>query len=468
MLGQDTGIPHDPEQHTAYVQSWIKALEQDPYEIQRACRDAEQIKGYLLDLERKKELGPENRQEKPFSEREEGIAAMGLPPVSAREKTWLNVAYKEKDEAKALGAKWDKQEKRWFAPEGTDLSKLQPWLPVENVRLPEFLRPLSPQDEFALALHKAGLDLQGQAPVMDGEIHRVPLLGGKKNELNGAYCADADKSAGWSQNLVNGEKTPWIATGHVLSAAQITAMDQEREQNRQEWESRLVEIQNDAALEATDLIIRLGIASREHPYLKERKILPFGAHQEQDTLYIPMLNAEGKIRNLQIIDGKGDSRFLAGAEREGLFNLIATPENNLPQGEIILAENFASGVSLRMATGKPVAVAFTAENLEPVARALREQFPQAEITICADNNQYAGMDGTVHNRGVIEAERAAEAVGGKVVVPEFTDNEKSRGLTTFNDLHVSRGLEEVERQAHGPERHTEKEQARSLERGLEL
>ena len=113
-------------------------------------------------------------------------------------------------------------------------------------------------------------------------------------------------------------------------------------------------------------------------------------------------------------------------------------------------------------------MAFTAENLEPVARALREQFPQAEIIICADNNQYERTDGTVHNRGVIEAERAAEAVGGKVVVPEFTDNEKSRGLTTFNDLHLSRGLEEVERQAHGPERHTEKEQARSLERGLEL
>jgi hypothetical protein len=210
MLGQDTGIPHDPEQHTAHVQSWIKALEQDPYEIQRACRDAEQIKVYLLDLERKKEMGidtPGVMPETPRPEREEGIAAMGLPP-SAREKTWLNVPYKEKDEAKALGAKWDKQEKRWFAPEGTDLSQLQPWLPVENVRREEDFPPLSPQDEFALALQKAGLDLQGQAPIMDGEIHRVPLTGGKADELNGAYCAYADEAAGWSQNFVTGEKRP--------------------------------------------------------------------------------------------------------------------------------------------------------------------------------------------------------------------------------------------------------------------
>ena len=43
MFGQDIGIPHDPEQHAAYVNSWIKALEDDPYEIVRACRDAEPV-----------------------------------------------------------------------------------------------------------------------------------------------------------------------------------------------------------------------------------------------------------------------------------------------------------------------------------------------------------------------------------------------------------------------------------------
>ena len=47
----------------------------------------------------------------------------------------------------------------------------------------------------------------------------------------------------------------------------------------------------------------------------------------------------------------------------------------MAQGEIILAENYASGASLHMATGKPVAVAFTAENLTPVAEALRKEFP---------------------------------------------------------------------------------------------
>jgi hypothetical protein len=216
MLGQDTGIPHDPEQHTAYVQSWIKALEQDPFEIQRACRDAEQIKEYVLGLERQKELGPE----KPLQpEREEGIAAMGLPPVSAREKTFLAVPYKEKEQAKKLGAKWDKENKLWYAPEGADLTPLSAWMPEKAPR-PE--PSLAPQDEFAAALEKAGLDMRGKAPVMDGHIHRVPLIDGKAGELDGAYCGYLDeRPAGWMQNFSTGEKTTWLATGHTLTSRVI-------------------------------------------------------------------------------------------------------------------------------------------------------------------------------------------------------------------------------------------------------
>jgi phage/plasmid primase-like uncharacterized protein len=321
--------------------------------------------------------------------------------------------------------------------------------------------------------------LQGQLPALDGEIHRVPLLDSSKgpDSPGGAYCAyGGDQPYGWAQNFATGEKTPWIATGHVLSAEQIQAIHQEREKNYHEYEARIAGIQNDAALEATEIIGRTGIASKDHPYLKEREIEPFGVHQEQGTLFVPMQNALGEVRNLQIIEGKDNARFMLGAEREGLFHLIAKPENELAQGEIILAENYASGASLHMATGKPVAVAFTPENLTPVAKTLRQEFPQAAITICASNNQYERTDGTIHNRGVIEAEKAAQAVGGKVVVPEFTDNEKAQSLVDFNDLHVSRGLDEVKSQFDGPalekteeiKAEKNRKKAKGQERGLSL
>ena len=50
------------------------------------------------------------------------------------------------------------------------------------------------------------------------------------------------------------------------------------------------------------------------------------------------------------------------------------------------------------------------------------------------------------DKGVTLAQKAAQEVGGKVVVPIFTDEEREKGLTDFNDLHKSRGLDEVKRQ----------------------
>jgi antirestriction protein ArdC len=52
ILGDELGIGHDPEQHAAYVGSWIKALQEDPLEIFRAAADAEKIQEYILARER--------------------------------------------------------------------------------------------------------------------------------------------------------------------------------------------------------------------------------------------------------------------------------------------------------------------------------------------------------------------------------------------------------------------------------
>jgi antirestriction protein ArdC len=52
FLAAERGIPHDPAQHAAYVDSWIKALRQDKNEIFRAAHDASRATDFLLALER--------------------------------------------------------------------------------------------------------------------------------------------------------------------------------------------------------------------------------------------------------------------------------------------------------------------------------------------------------------------------------------------------------------------------------
>ncbi|NHZ90196.1 hypothetical protein F2P45_14395 [Massilia sp. CCM 8733] len=40
----------------------------------------------------------------------------------------LKVPYAEKDEAKALGARWNKDSKLWYVPDGVDVAPFQRWV----------------------------------------------------------------------------------------------------------------------------------------------------------------------------------------------------------------------------------------------------------------------------------------------------------------------------------------------------
>src|SRR6266481_4496721 len=72
FLAAERGIPHDPEQHAAYVSSWINVLKQDKNEIFRAAHDASRAADFLLALER-----------------DRSIAGQGLPAAPLRDSAEL-------------------------------------------------------------------------------------------------------------------------------------------------------------------------------------------------------------------------------------------------------------------------------------------------------------------------------------------------------------------------------------------
>ena len=49
MTGDRLNLGHDPSRHAGYVRSWVKALRDDPREIYRAARDAQQISDWTLE-----------------------------------------------------------------------------------------------------------------------------------------------------------------------------------------------------------------------------------------------------------------------------------------------------------------------------------------------------------------------------------------------------------------------------------
>lgn len=56
FLAAERGVPHNPEQHAAYVGSWISTLKKDKNEIFRAAHDASAASDFLLALERDRSI----------------------------------------------------------------------------------------------------------------------------------------------------------------------------------------------------------------------------------------------------------------------------------------------------------------------------------------------------------------------------------------------------------------------------
>ncbi|WP_439698138.1 ArdC family protein [Mucilaginibacter sp. AW1-7] len=56
MIGSELNIGHNFGQHAAYVESWIRVLQDDPTELFKASADAQKIADYVLNIDRQQEI----------------------------------------------------------------------------------------------------------------------------------------------------------------------------------------------------------------------------------------------------------------------------------------------------------------------------------------------------------------------------------------------------------------------------
>lgn len=212
-----------------------------------------------------------------------------------------------------------------------------------------------------------------------------------------------------------------------------------------------------------------GLPVGESEYLKRKGIDAFGVRFfDGGKMFVPMLDVRGQIHGVQVIydkknNGRDKSFWPAGLAMKGHFCMIG----GIPDKVLLIAEGYATAASLHMATGYPVAVAFTAGNLMPVAQALQGQYRKTKILLCADDDYlqrctecraltlvsqkaciHCGTEHKCVNRGVVDSATAAMAVAGASVVPVFSDERPTdrKGPTDFNDLHLAEGLQAVRSQ----------------------
>lgn len=448
MLARDLGISFDPSNHAAYVESWLKVLRDDRNEIFRAARDAEIIKTWVMEPEKRPELEQAAQSakaaamERPIKEQPEPKQEAAMPE-ERKTRTYIAVPYAEKNEAKAAGAKWDRAGKSWYVPEGLDPAPFAKWAANEQAPGPE----IDPIKEFAEALKANGLVIEGE-PVMDGKWHRVQVEGDKKGQANGAYIGYLDgRPAGTITNFKAGDPVKWVATGVALTNEARAKIQAEAAQVRADREVAVRQAAEKTAKVAYGVWMNLpsGEASPEDtPYLRKKRVGGFGVKRNADgELVVPCRDADGHLWNIQTI-GEDGKRFLANGRKAGTMHVLVpsgqgdgrlsdlkSPEWNA----IVIAEGYATGASIVHSVGRPVVIAFDASNLLEVAKAVREKYPDRQIVIAADND-HSNKHGNV---GMVKGEEAAQAVGGIMVAPKFTAEEKARGLTDFNDLRQCHG-----------------------------
>ncbi len=61
----------------------------------------------------------------------------------AATKIYLTVPYAQKDEAKALGARWDASQKKWYVPSDKDLALFAKWSVITTDKMATAANPVS-------------------------------------------------------------------------------------------------------------------------------------------------------------------------------------------------------------------------------------------------------------------------------------------------------------------------------------
>lgn len=351
---------------------------------------------------------------------------------------------------------YDASQKLWYAVAEADLEKVKAWLPENTVsgQSMTVADNLSPAEEFANVLEKAGFILPDDSPpIMDGRRHRVATKGDTGGKKSGIYQGYMDgRPAGWYQNHRASEgKVNWKSTG-TFQYDPVEAIRQKALAAQKRWD-REIQSREDYARIAKTLAqqwSKMPAAPDTHPYLS-RKGVPATDGVRQDkygNLVIPLHNIDGELRTLQYIKPDGTKNMKKDAEKSGNFFVVGG--ELVAQRPVLYAEGYATAASIHLATGMPVVMTVDAGNTVTVSHKLKERFPDSPHIILGDDDfTKRNVKGELENKGLIKATEAAEAIGGIYVLPQFTDSEraqafaKTASFSDFNDIHMSRGLDAV-------------------------
>ncbi len=269
-------------------------------------------------------------------------------------------------------------------------------------------------------------------------------MDGKAGSRKGVYAAFLDgRPAGWYRDYKNGgEIQKWVSTGAAPNPEQMAMLRADAAARREQRAAAQADKFDQTANRLMEEYNRLPDATGDLAYLKNKQVIAANGLKadERGNVVIPLFNADGEFRTLERIWSDGSKHLEKDGQAWGSFFVVG---GQLKDGDNLLyAEGYATAASISEAINQPVIMTVNAGNMVEVAGRLKDAFPNSTHYFLADNDIYKD-----ENVGLEKATEAAELTAGHVLVPAFSNPKE--GLTDYNDLHVSEGLEQVRLQVEG-------------------
>lgn len=533
LLSLEHGLPFTPNQSEAYLKHWAERTDQELGEALRlAFKEALNAKNYLdaplreKRLEQSKEQTTETRQdtqqtaqiqpvevekvdkaaeaeskEEKASEQKSSetkaqaemmSASLQTQPDEVTQHFWqafygeineqealnhymqsqriyLAVSYAEREQAKALGAKWDGQNGCWYA----DNLDEHPSLAQYMIKTSEYLGVTyggKTLDDFKASAAVLGLQTANFNTEI-GKWHRVPLQGRSASNKDGAYklFQNADGTLGGiAKNLSTGESINWsdrVAGQKIPKEIQLSNELNSHIQQNLSLQVR-TEVQRERGRSALALYKTLENAHGDEPYLQRKQMQSIHGIKRLDdgSIVIPLINGEAvgalkdvKNRHFSLVSlqvilpvEQDNKRLMRQAQKLGAYFPIGTQAARENPTHVILAEGVATAEashqifsSIADKNSRVLAIAaIDSGNLAAVAKTLTELYPDAQKIIAADNDR-ATAQKMGKNTGIEAAKHVkAHYADFQLAIPQALDGRN----TDWNDVLVKQGKEIAQHQ----------------------
>lgn len=136
----------------------------------------------------------------------------------------------------------------------------------------------------------------------------------------------------------------------------------------------------------------------------------------EDGSMLLVIRRGDEVTGAQIIRPDGEKRLIAGTRKKGSFIPVSEPPETADT--VLIAEGYATALTVAQLHDGPVLAAIDEGNLLPVAEWVTGRYPEAKIIIAADNDIKPGQP----NVGKISAEKAVKNFHrGWVTLPPTED-----------------------------------------------